>query len=67
MFYSAISLFLNPFQSVSIFAEPGTEEAHAALWGFKGTTLELTYNHGTEDDPEFKGVLVVVFVGHHLC
>eukprot|EP00041_Stephanoeca_diplocostata_P019685 m.428095 g.428095 ORF g.428095 m.428095 type:complete len:635 (-) comp21369_c0_seq2:252-2156(-) len=35
--------------------EPGTEEAHSALWGFKGTTLELTYNHGTEDDPEFKG------------
>jgi lactoylglutathione lyase len=34
---------------------PGTEEAHTFLWGFTGTTLELTYNHGTETDPAFTG------------
>eukprot|EP00164_Ancoracysta_twista_P002349 GFYU01003104.1.p1 GENE.GFYU01003104.1~~GFYU01003104.1.p1 ORF type:complete len:324 (+),score=88.97 GFYU01003104.1:47-1018(+) len=34
---------------------PGTDEAHAYLWNYKGTTLELTWNYGTESDPEFKG------------
>eukprot|EP00040_Diaphanoeca_grandis_P001785 m.19545 g.19545 ORF g.19545 m.19545 type:complete len:604 (+) comp12505_c0_seq1:132-1943(+) len=35
--------------------KPGTDEAHEALWAFSGTTIELTYNHGTEDDPKFVG------------
>lgn len=33
--------------------EPGTEEAHQYLWNFEGTTLELTHNYGTENDPNF--------------
>jgi hypothetical protein len=28
----------------------GTEEADAYLWKFKGVTLELTHNHGSEND-----------------
>ena len=40
--------------------EPGTDEANAALWRFRGTALELTYNHGTEKDPDFKGCVGVV-------
>jgi len=31
--------------------EPGTLAAHKYLWSFEGTTLELTHNWGTEDDP----------------
>eukprot|EP00038_Savillea_parva_P004196 m.135009 g.135009 ORF g.135009 m.135009 type:complete len:664 (-) comp11404_c2_seq4:3697-5688(-) len=34
---------------------PGTIEAKRALWRFKGTCIELTYNHGTEKDPDFPG------------
>ena len=34
--------------------EPGTEEAHKFLWNFDGVTLELTHNHGTEDDENLK-------------
>eukprot|EP00750_Incisomonas_marina_P029035 INCI703.3.p1 GENE.INCI703.3~~INCI703.3.p1 ORF type:complete len:332 (+),score=52.73 INCI703.3:86-1081(+) len=28
--------------------EPGTEAAHDFLWNYRGCTLELTHNHGTE-------------------
>jgi len=35
--------------------KPGTDEAHEALWAYSGTTIELTYNHGTEEDPAFVG------------
>ena len=28
--------------------QPGTDEAYNYLWNFKGVTLELTHNHGTE-------------------
>jgi lactoylglutathione lyase len=34
---------------------PGTKEAHDYLWNMEGVALELTHNHGTESDPEFKG------------
>lgn len=28
--------------------EPGTQAAHDELWDYNGSTLELTWNHGTE-------------------
>ncbi|KAJ9463227.1 Lactoylglutathione lyase [Diplonema papillatum] len=28
---------------------PGTDEAHDFLWNFKGVTIELTHNHGSDD------------------
>eukprot|EP01012_Entosiphon_sulcatum_P063535 TRINITY_DN9112_c0_g2_i1.p1 TRINITY_DN9112_c0_g2~~TRINITY_DN9112_c0_g2_i1.p1 ORF type:complete len:346 (+),score=62.46 TRINITY_DN9112_c0_g2_i1:21-1058(+) len=34
--------------------KPGTPEAHQFLWNMKGTTLELTHNHGTENQADFK-------------
>eukprot|EP00667_Euglena_gracilis_P017896 EG_transcript_18923 len=33
---------------------PGTAEAHRFLWTFPGVTLELTHNHGTENQEDFK-------------
>jgi lactoylglutathione lyase len=33
---------------------PGTKEAHDYLWTMDGVTLELTHNHGSENDPDFK-------------
>lgn len=32
---------------------PGTKEAEKYLWSMKGTCLELTHNHGSEDDANF--------------
>lgn len=34
---------------------PGTQEAHDYLWTMNRVTLELTHNHGTEDDASFEG------------
>jgi len=34
--------------------KPGTQEAHDYLWTMEGVALELTHNHGTEDDPDAK-------------
>lgn len=34
--------------------EPGTPESAAYLWSMRGTCLELTHNHGSETDPNFK-------------
>ena len=34
--------------------EPGTPEAHDYLWNMSGTCLELTHNHGTENDDAFQ-------------
>lgn len=34
--------------------DPASEEATEALWKFEGVTLELTHNHGTEVDENFK-------------
>lgn len=33
---------------------PGTPEAEKYLWNFKGVTLELTHNHGSEKDDKFE-------------
>jgi len=33
---------------------PGTDEAHNYLWNLKYTTIELTHNHGTELQDNFK-------------
>lgn len=33
---------------------PGTQDSADYLWNFKGVTLELTHNHGTENDPNFQ-------------
>jgi lactoylglutathione lyase len=33
---------------------PGSKEAETFLWNFEGTCLELTHNHGTESDPQYK-------------
>merc|ERR1711934_667322 len=32
---------------------PGTKESEKYLWSMEGTTLELTHNHGSEDDDDF--------------
>eukprot|EP00560_Eucampia_antarctica_P007682 CAMPEP_0197823086 /NCGR_PEP_ID=MMETSP1437-20131217/410_1 /TAXON_ID=49252 ORGANISM="Eucampia antarctica, Strain CCMP1452" /NCGR_SAMPLE_ID=MMETSP1437 /ASSEMBLY_ACC=CAM_ASM_001096 /LENGTH=338 /DNA_ID=CAMNT_0043422063 /DNA_START=207 /DNA_END=1223 /DNA_ORIENTATION=+ len=32
---------------------PGTKEAHDYLWSMEGCAIELTHNHGTEDDESF--------------
>lgn len=34
---------------------PGTQKAHDYLWTMDRVALELTHNHGTETDPDFKG------------
>ncbi|KAL8428033.1 hypothetical protein Efla_006939 [Eimeria flavescens] len=34
--------------------KPGTKEAEKYLWNMKGVCLELTHNHGSENDPNFK-------------
>jgi lactoylglutathione lyase len=34
--------------------KPGTAAAHDYLWNMEGTALELTHNHGTENDDSFK-------------
>lgn len=34
---------------------PGTQEAHDYLWSMEGVALELTHNHGTESDADFRG------------
>lgn len=33
---------------------PGTPESEAFLWTMDGVCLELTHNHGSEKDDEFK-------------
>jgi lactoylglutathione lyase len=33
---------------------PGSKESEQYLWSMQGTCLELTHNHGSENDPEFK-------------
>jgi len=39
---------------ITVPGEPGSPEAEEFLWTFKGTLIELTHNHGTEDNPNFK-------------
>jgi len=33
---------------------PGSNEAHRYLWTTSGVTLELTHNHGTENDSSYQ-------------
>jgi len=37
-------------------AEVPSASSEQYLWTMQGTVLELTHNHGTEDDPNFKGM-----------
>lgn len=46
--------FLAILPEGTTFPEPGTKEAEQFLWTFKGTCLELTHNHGAENDADFK-------------
>jgi lactoylglutathione lyase len=38
----------------AVMPTPGTKESEKYLWTLKGTCLELTHNHGSEVDSEFK-------------
>jgi len=42
-------------QGESYSLEPGSKEAHKYLWETDKVTLELTHNHGTEEDGSFEG------------
>lgn len=44
-----------PIGGESYTLTPGTQEAHDYLWSIEGTTLELTYNYGTDTDTSFQG------------
>ena len=46
--------FMGIVPDGEILPAPGTQEAADYLWNMKGTCLELTHNHGSETDPEFK-------------
>jgi len=37
---------------------PGTPESEAYLWNMNGTCLELTHNHGSETDSNFKVIII---------
>lgn len=37
-----------------VFPTPGTAESEDYLWSMSGTCLELTHNHGSETDDNFK-------------
>ncbi|CDJ39649.1 lactoylglutathione lyase, putative [Eimeria tenella] len=46
--------FLERPRDGAVLPTPGTPEAEKYLWNMKGVCLELTHNHGTEKDPNFK-------------
>ena len=43
-----------PLQGVAC-PKPGTKESEEFLWKMEGVTLELTHNHGSENDADFAG------------
>eukprot|EP00294_Goniomonas_avonlea_P016195 CAMPEP_0114556202 /NCGR_PEP_ID=MMETSP0114-20121206/9167_1 /TAXON_ID=31324 /ORGANISM="Goniomonas sp, Strain m" /LENGTH=332 /DNA_ID=CAMNT_0001741399 /DNA_START=10 /DNA_END=1008 /DNA_ORIENTATION=+ len=45
--------FMATLPEGTIAPTPGTPEAEAFLWSFKGVTLEFTHNHGSETDDSF--------------
>jgi lactoylglutathione lyase len=45
---------------------PGTPESEKYLWTFSGTCLELTHNHGSEDDNSFE-VWYYLLYGQSIC
>ncbi|KAL8436146.1 hypothetical protein ACSSS7_001960 [Eimeria intestinalis] len=46
--------FLERPRDGAVLPSPGTKEAEKYLWNMKGVCLELTHNHGSEKDPNFK-------------
>jgi lactoylglutathione lyase len=46
--------FLASVPSGTVLPEPGTKESAEYLWNLDGTCLELTHNHGSEKDENFK-------------
>ena len=52
--FDSFSLFFLATMEKPYLLKPGSTEAHQFLWSFPGTTLELTHNHGTESNPDFK-------------
>jgi lactoylglutathione lyase len=46
--------FLATVPENTILAEPGSVESANYLWSLEGTCLELTHNHGSETDDNFK-------------
>ena len=46
--------FLATVPEGEILPTPGTPESASYLWNMKGTCLELTHNHGSENDEDFK-------------
>lgn len=47
-------VFLAILPEGTVWPDPTSDEALDKLWKFEGVTLELTHNHGTENDSEFK-------------
>lgn len=46
--------FLERPRDGTTLPKPGTPDAEKYLWNMKEVCLELTHNHGTENDPNFK-------------
>lgn len=44
----------RPGEEADKLPQPGTKESEAYLWSMPGTVLELTWNHGTEAQADFK-------------
>jgi len=47
-------VFLAVLPEGMVWPDPTSDEALENLWKFEGVTLELTHNHGTENDADFK-------------
>lgn len=46
--------FMTTVPDGTVLPTPGTKEAEQYLWNMKGTCLELTHNHGSETNEDFK-------------
>lgn len=46
--------FMGTVPEGTVLPEPGTQEAEKYLWSTDATVLELTHNHGSETDDNFK-------------
>ena len=51
--YNFTLVFLAILPEGETCPEPGTPEAEKYLWTFKGVVLELTHNHGSENNEDF--------------
>jgi lactoylglutathione lyase len=63
LFFLAI---VPPEEESALPPMPGSKEAEEYLWKFKGVTLELTQNYGSETDESFK-VCLIVSLSHFLA